>query len=69
MKKNCLLLLLLCLSFFLVAPALDSSGTAQTPTPAAMPADFPAEILQGTDDFNLAIDAYGDVRGNFGPCG
>jgi hypothetical protein len=69
MKKNCLLLLLLGFSFFIGAPALDSSRAAQTPTPAAVPAGFPAEILQGTDDFNLAVDAYGDVRGNFGPCG
>jgi hypothetical protein len=65
MKRNCLLLLLLCFPFFFAAPTLDSSGSAQTPTPA----DFPAEILQGMDNFNLAIDVYGDVRGNFGPCG
>jgi hypothetical protein len=69
MKKDSLLVLLLCFPFLVAAPALKSSGTIQTPTPAAAPAGFPAAILEGTDDFNLAIDAYGDMRGNVGPCG
>jgi hypothetical protein len=69
MKKDSLLFLLLCLPLFHAARALDSSRTAQTPTTPVAPAEFPAAILEGTDNFNLAIDAYGDLRGNFGPCG
>jgi hypothetical protein len=30
---------------------------------------FPAQLLEGAEKFNLAIDVFGDLRGNFGPCG
>jgi hypothetical protein len=65
MKKICLLVLLLCVPWV--------SGSLQQ-TPASMPQDkpateFPQDLLKGSDNFNLAIDIYGDSRGNFGPCG
>ena len=71
LNKSCLILLLLCFSCCLAAlPAQSlqtpqSAGTAQ----GSVPTDFPVSLLQGEEDFNLAIDVYADSRGNFGPCG
>ncbi len=50
---------------FIAAPALRPSSAFQAPAAA----ELPAQILQGSENFNLAIDAFGDSRGNFGPCG
>ncbi len=50
---------------FFAAPALRPAGAFQAPAAA----ELPAQILQGLENFNLAIDAFGDSRGNFGPCG
>jgi hypothetical protein len=65
MKKNCVSLLLplsICLA---TAPLLQPSDAAQT----AAAGGFPAQMLQGSENFDLAIDSFGDARGNFGPCG
>jgi hypothetical protein len=65
MKKNLLLL------FFLCIPLVSAAPAPQSPAPAQAPAatEFPVQLLQGSENFNLAIDIYGDLRGNFGPCG
>ena len=66
MKKNWVLLLLLCL------PLIQGSTAQQIPggAPAeSAPTKFPEQLLKGSENFNLAIDVYGDARGNFGPCG
>lgn len=65
MKKNCLFLVVFCFSLSIAAAGLQSPGAAQAPAATG----FPAQLLEGTDDFNLAINIYGDSRGNFGPCG
>jgi hypothetical protein len=52
---------------FLLAP-----GFAQTKPPAVglSPAgNFPAELLEGMQQFSLALQFFADSRGNFGPCG
>jgi hypothetical protein len=77
MKKNWLPVLLFCLSFCLTIysaqspQTAQSTGTAQVPGAAKgeVPAGFPATLLEGNEEFNLAIDLYADSRGNFGPCG
>lgn len=65
MKINCIPLLFLCLPVVFPAPAPQSPGATQTPVPT----EFPEQLLNGSETFNLAIDVYGDLRGNFGPCG
>lgn len=34
-----------------------------------LPPVFPAALLDGDPNFDLAIHLQGDIRGNFGPCG
>jgi hypothetical protein len=65
MKKSCVSVLLLLLTWFAAVPLLQPSDSVQTPAPG----EFPAQLLQGSENFNLAIDSSGDSRGNFGPCG
>jgi hypothetical protein len=65
MKKNCPLLFFLCLPMIFAASAPQSPVSPQAPAVT----EFPAELLKGSENFNLAIDIYGDLRGNFGPCG
>jgi hypothetical protein len=33
------------------------------------PGEFPAKLLEGPENFELAVLLQGDVRGNVGPCG
>ena len=66
MKKKCLLLLFLSLPLALQSAAQQIPGSAPQEIAATT---FPEPLLQGTDNFNLAIDLFGDSRGNFGPCG
>lgn len=43
---------------------------APTPaTPSTAPAEVPARLLEGTAQFNVAVLAHSDLRGNIGPCG
>lgn len=65
MKKSCLSVLLLLVSWCAAVPLLQPSEAVQTPVSG----EFPAQLLQGSENFNLAIDSFGDSRGNFGPCG
>ena len=60
------------LFLFLIAPLVAAMPGPQYPGAAprqAAATEFPAQLLQGTDSFNLAIDIYADSRGNFDPCG
>jgi len=66
MKKNWILLLLLCLPLMQGLEAQQIPGGIPQESP---PTKFPDPLLEGTENFNLAIDIYGDSRGNFGPCG
>ena len=66
MKKKCLLLVLFSLPLAMLTAAHSHPGAERQDAAAAT---FPEQILQGTDNFNLAIDLFGDSRGNFGPCG
>jgi hypothetical protein len=52
-------------SWCAAVPLLQPSEAVQTPVSG----EFPAQLLQGSENFNLAIDSFGDSRGNFGPCG
>jgi hypothetical protein len=65
MRKNCVFVLLGLSMALFAALALRSSEAFQAPAAA----ELPAQILQGSENFNLAIDAFGDSRGNLGPCG
>jgi hypothetical protein len=65
MKKHCLLLLLSCLPLCLAQSGRPAPGDAQ----GTVAADFPKELLQGSEKFTLAIDVHADIRGNYGPCG
>ena len=66
MKRNCLVILFLSMCWM---PAGFAQQTPATVPQAAAPTEFPKELLNGSENFNLAIDVFGDARGNFGPCG
>jgi hypothetical protein len=64
-KKSMPFLLVLLVVMTVIAPGSRPAGGMQT----QVAAEFPAQLLQGDENFNLAIDITGDARGNFGPCG
>jgi len=65
MKKKSVPILLVLSAVMLGSPWLRPAGGLQTPSAT----EFPTQLLQGAENFNLAIDITGDARGNFGPCG
>ncbi len=65
MKKWCLFILLLCCSLQLGLPV----GRIASPGQEPVAQEFPSELLQGKEEFSIAIDLQGDIRGNVGPCG
>jgi hypothetical protein len=65
MKKKSVPFLFVLIAVMLIAPASRQAGGMQIQAAA----EFPAQLLQGDENFNLAIDITGDARGNFGPCG
>ncbi len=65
-RNRSLLISFLCLFLADAAAAQQAAGGAPQ---ESVPTKFPEQLLQGTDNFNLAIDIYSDARGNFGPCG
>jgi hypothetical protein len=57
---------LLCALLLTVSVA---SGQVAVQGQAPESGSFPAELLEGTASFDVALTVQGDVRGNFGPCG
>lgn len=58
--------------FLLCALLLTASvASGQVPVQGQAPQSgtFPAELLEGTASFDVAVTVQGDLRGNYGPCG
>jgi hypothetical protein len=64
--KTLILMLIVLVGVPAVPGGTQNAGHAPPPAPAQT---FPESYLEGTADFNLALQIQGDLRGNYGPCG
>jgi hypothetical protein len=53
----------------LLLTASVASGQVRAQGQAPVSGTFPAELLEGTASFDVALTVQGDLRGNYGPCG